>query len=165
MNNPAFAGIAPGFPGAMPMTAANAAPTGGGFPAPGTPPPQHPQNAVGGAVHSQPPQPAAQPMVDGVPPQAVAFRHRTTGQTYDLNAAFAKSPEVYPVDASGNEVFNMPGMAGAQQRPDMPQQTTMAGFATSQEVAMLRSEVEALRQQLSQTQAALSVVQGAQQRG
>ena len=164
-------GIAPGFP-AQP-------PTGGGFPQPNQQqaqapqnappqaqmqPPQHapgftppptavpqsqmipqPDGATGGAVQHQQPQ-VAEPL----PPQTVVgLRHRKTGMVYDFSPTMAKSQEVYPIDAHGNEVFNVPGMPGAQQNASQPRDVGIAGFATSQEVNILRQEIESFRQELA----------------
>ena len=77
---------------------------------------------------------------------------------YDFNETMAASAEVYPIDANGNEVFNVPGVAGSQTDPRYNQQPTIQGYATTVEMQLLRTEIDRLSQELAQLRMELASV-------
>ena len=110
-----------------------------------TPPPFNPPSRP---AASQPAAPLA-----GAASEVYALKNRATGELFPFNADTAQAPDMVPVDAQGNEVFNTPFSASAP-RPDLPP-ATITGVPTLEEVSALRTRVSHLEEELARVSEAV----------
>ena len=118
--------------------------------------PMQPMQPMQQPMQQPQPQPMQPPPMQQPTPEyavAVALRHRTTGVEYEMNAAMAEHPDMAPIDANGNEVYNAP-LAGSTQTPNAPP-AAVAGMASAEQVHAIQLEMQDLRAEVARQGAAL----------